>query len=230
MRRTGSYRHPESGGEQGFWPSYADMMSAVALILFFLMLLSYIENLVTGNDLQNAQEVLENTRLQVQLTQEQLESLHLLAQSEHLRIGISGLFFQPESFARHYAQARRALELSARLHTDEAVIAYPDYAFYDLLNKTSQGEDLGVCCHPALSILNRYDHANGTDLYRTLETYLLCGGSVKDTAQRLFIHRNSLNYRLERIRELTHADPADTATRFHLEMSYRIDRFIGHNG
>ena len=27
-------------GEQGFWPSYADMMSAVALILFFLMLLS----------------------------------------------------------------------------------------------------------------------------------------------------------------------------------------------
>ena len=75
MRRTGSYRHPESGGEQGFWPSYADMMSAVALILFFLMLLSYIQNLVTGNDLQNTQEVLENTRLQVQLTQEQLESL-----------------------------------------------------------------------------------------------------------------------------------------------------------
>lgn len=75
MRRAGSYRRPESGGEQGFWPSYADMMSAVALILFFLMLLSYIQNLVTGNDLQNTQEVLENTRLQVQLTQEQLESL-----------------------------------------------------------------------------------------------------------------------------------------------------------
>ncbi len=76
MRRgAGSYRRPESAGEQGFWPSYADMMSAVALILFFLMLLSYIQNLVTGNDLQNTQEVLENTRLQVQLTQEQLESL-----------------------------------------------------------------------------------------------------------------------------------------------------------
>lgn len=76
MRKgAGSYRRPESGGEQGFWPSYADMMSAVALILFFLMLLSYIQNLVTGNDLQNTQEVLESTRLQVQLTQEQLESL-----------------------------------------------------------------------------------------------------------------------------------------------------------
>ena len=68
MRRAGTssaVRREESGGEQGFWPSYADMMSAVALILFFLMLLSYIQNLITGNDLQNTQEVLADTRLRV---------------------------------------------------------------------------------------------------------------------------------------------------------------------
>ena len=58
-----------SQGEQGFWPSYADMMSAVALILFFLMLLSYIQNLITGNDLQNTQEALEDTRLRLGETQ-----------------------------------------------------------------------------------------------------------------------------------------------------------------
>ena len=57
----------ENGGEQGFWPSYADMMSAVALILFFLMLISYIQNLITGNDLQNTQEVLEDTDGQLAL-------------------------------------------------------------------------------------------------------------------------------------------------------------------
>ena len=48
-------------GEQGFWPSYADMMSAVALILFFLMLLSYIQNLITGNNLRSTQETLAET-------------------------------------------------------------------------------------------------------------------------------------------------------------------------
>ncbi len=48
-------------GEQGFWPSYADMMSAVALILFFLMLLSYIQNLITGNDLRDTQDKLAST-------------------------------------------------------------------------------------------------------------------------------------------------------------------------
>ena len=76
MKRTafaGSRRRSDgSQGEQGFWPSYADMMSAVALILFFLMLLSYIQNLITGNDLQNTQELLESTRLKLSETQKSL--------------------------------------------------------------------------------------------------------------------------------------------------------------
>lgn len=66
-------------GEQGFWPSYADMMSAVALILFFVMLLSYIQNLITGNNLQNTkaaladtENLLATTRIQLTDTQEEL--------------------------------------------------------------------------------------------------------------------------------------------------------------
>lgn len=61
------------GGEQGFWPSYADMMSSFALILFFLMLLSYIQNLVTGNTLQSTQETLLSTETQLALTQTEVE-------------------------------------------------------------------------------------------------------------------------------------------------------------
>ena len=67
MRRAASYspRTEESSGEQGFWPSYADMMSAVALILFFLMLLSYIQSMITGRDLENTEALLTDTRAQV---------------------------------------------------------------------------------------------------------------------------------------------------------------------
>jgi len=168
-------------------------------------------------------------REELSLQEEQLAGLEALAKAEHLRIGISGLFFRPENFAKRYAQARRALELSARLRSDSLLCAYADYSFYDLLDKTGETDTLGLCCHPALSLLSRYDHANGTDLYRTLEVYLACGCSIKETAQKLFIHRNSLNYRLERIRDLTQADLADSNTQFLLEMSYRIDRFIGHD-
>ena len=77
MRRSykarGDALTKSSDGEQGFWPSYADMMSALALILFFLMLLSYIQNLVTGNNLQSTQDDLELTRNQLAITLHQVE-------------------------------------------------------------------------------------------------------------------------------------------------------------
>ena len=64
-----------SEGEQGFWPSYADMMSAVALILFFLMLLSYISNMITGNNLKNTESQLEETRIQLAAREQELSDL-----------------------------------------------------------------------------------------------------------------------------------------------------------
>lgn len=57
-------RRTQSGtnnGEQGFWPSYTDMMSAVALILFFLMLLAYIQNIITNNNLLDKESELRDT-------------------------------------------------------------------------------------------------------------------------------------------------------------------------
>lgn len=80
MKRRFSFSKKNSSddsGEQGFWPSYADMMSSFALILFFLMLLSYIQNLVTGNNLQNTQELLNTTETQLALTQTQVEDAEL---------------------------------------------------------------------------------------------------------------------------------------------------------
>jgi len=75
--RTSGAVTAENGGEQGFWPSYADMMSAVALILFFLMLVSYIQNLITGNDLQNTQEVLADTEARLALTLSEVEDAEI---------------------------------------------------------------------------------------------------------------------------------------------------------
>ena len=69
--RSGAMVHTDAG-EQGFWPSYADMMSAVALILFFVMLLAYIQNLMTGNQLRATQLMLTNTEQQLSQTQEDL--------------------------------------------------------------------------------------------------------------------------------------------------------------
>ena len=164
-----------------------------------------------------------------ELSPERLRALEELAAAEYLRIGVSNTFFQLGTFSRRYRQARRALELTERLHPDSPVIRYADCAFYDLLDSAAKAGSPGSYCHPALSILSRYDHDNGTDLYHTLEAYLACNCSVKTAAEKLFIHRNSLNYRLERIQALTRTELDSSNVRFLLTMSYRIDHFTGRD-
>jgi PucR family transcriptional regulator, purine catabolism regulatory protein len=52
--------------------------------------------------------------------------------------------------------------------------------------------------------LTREDAERGSDLTATLQAYYECGMRVDLTADRLFLHRNSVRYRLDRIRALLH--------------------------
>lgn len=160
------------------------------------------------------------------MSQEHLLILDDFAKAEFLRIGISNVFFKIEDFSEQYTQASHALELGDHLKDRCGVRRYMDYAFFDLLRYAKASVNLELFCHPALSLLRKYDHDNNTDLYHTLDTFLSCGCSIKLATEKLFIHRNSLVYRLKRISELTQADLEDFNTRFLLEMSYRIEHFI----
>ena len=142
MRRgAGSYKRSESGGEQGFWPSYADMMSAVALILFFLMLLSYIQNLVTGNDLQNTQEVLAQTKEQVLLAEDQLAGL-----TDELKKKQDQL----EDYAVQIVQQKEEMEAQDKLIGQQA--AYLSAANDELTQMRNQMQTIAVL---RLSILEQ---------------------------------------------------------------------------
>lgn len=160
-----------------------------------------------------------------EISQEQLLLLWDFAKSEYLSIGVSNAFTKIEDFALHYSQARRALEMETQLNGQKIICRYLDYAFYDLLSSAKPSENLSAFRHPALSLLQSYDKENNTELYNTLDSYLACGCNIKTTSEKLFIHRNSLAYRLRRIFELTQISPEDVSTRFLLEMSFRLDRF-----
>lgn len=54
---------------ENFWPSFADLTSTIALILFVLVLLAYIQNLVSGKNLERARTQLEQTLAQLQASQ-----------------------------------------------------------------------------------------------------------------------------------------------------------------
>jgi DNA-binding PucR family transcriptional regulator len=67
--------------------------------------------------------------------------------------------------------------------------------------------------------LQEYDRAHYGDLVKTLAAYLRHGGNSTHTADALFLHRNSLRYRLARIRAITGIDLDDTEGRLALQVA-----------
>ncbi|HHV58761.1 MAG TPA: OmpA family protein [Clostridiaceae bacterium] len=59
--RTRRFRN--LSGTENFWPSFTDVISTIVLILFFIMLLTYIQNLLTGKNLETAKLNLEQAQL-----------------------------------------------------------------------------------------------------------------------------------------------------------------------
>lgn len=57
-------------------------------------------------------------------------------------------------------------------------------------------------CNEKLKRLEMYDNANGSFLIDTLLNYYMCGFNVQKTAQMMYVHRNSLQYRLKKIEEI----------------------------
>ena len=72
-----------------------------------------------------------------------------------------------------------------------------------------------------------YDEQYETELVRTLETFLEADGNVAGTAQRLFTHRHTIYYRLERVRELSGLDVSSSDGREKLSLGLKAMRVLG---
>ena len=72
-----------------------------------------------------------------------------------------------------------------------------------------------------------YDEQYETELVRTLRTFLEADGNVAGTAQRLFTHRHTIYYRLERVRELSGLDVSSSDGREKLSLGLKAMRVLG---
>lgn len=162
------------------------------------------------------------------IASDSLEELATLIDSEHLQAGISNCFTHPWRFADYFVQADDALRFSQRLSAAGNIHYYEDYAFFSLLNSLPPEFTLGRYCHPALGLLRKYDHENSSELYKTLRVFTQSGFNQSYTAQTLFLHRNTLNYRKQRITEITGIDFTNPNIMFLLMYSFYIDDFLNN--
>jgi DNA-binding PucR family transcriptional regulator len=75
----------------------------------------------------------------------------------------------------------------------------------------------------ALGPVVRYDVKHGSDLVDTLRTWVTADYNVTEAAARLYVHTNTLKYRLKRIRALLGGDPSRGDLRLQVELALMLD-------
>ena len=136
-----------------------------------------------------------------------------------LKAGVSFKYWIFECTPIYYQQACSAYEIGTLYNPSNWCYMFEDMALQYFMHYGSSKIPPRHLCHPALVELHRYDTANGTDLLRTLETYVGNNCNAVTASNQLFIHRNTFYQRMSRIQELLNLNLDNPDVRLYLQLS-----------
>ncbi|MBE5999577.1 MAG: PucR family transcriptional regulator [Sarcina sp.] len=102
----------------------------------------------------------------------------------------------------HFAYRRAKAAVSMAMAGDERILFFADMGINRILYMIEDKGLLRDLSDRPLRPLLESDRLHGTEYVETLRIFLQCGGSIKTMAEKLFIHRNTILYRMAKIREL----------------------------
>lgn len=137
-------------------------------------------------------------------------------------IGVGSRCDSPVDLPRSYQESLRALEVRRRSRTREGTTFFDELGLYRLLGAASDYEEVDRFLHEWLGPLLDYDSRHRTELVETLSQYFECAGNYDETAAELAIHRSTLRYRLQRIRQISGSDLAAVDSRLNLQVATLI--------
>ncbi len=141
-------------------------------------------------------------------------------------IGIGGAHPGVLGLRTSYHEAEQASRIGREFFGPGQVTSYGDLGVYRLLYAFRRSKELSEFCRETLAPLIDYDLKNGTALVETLDVYFRCDASLRVAADALYLHRNSLAYRLRRIAELTQLDLDNLEDRFRLQLALKAYRLV----
>jgi hypothetical protein len=163
------------------------------------------------------------------MTDTQFESLEQILKNMELQGGISQRLYQLSDANEAFAQAQMAVEMPQKLHLGGNLHTYDSVALYHMIQiSQSKIRDYHTFMHRGISILQKYDQAHHQELLSTLHVYLRESQRPGITAERLCIHKNTLFYRLRKIKELTGIDLERSDEVLHLQISFLIMQYDGY--
>lgn len=138
-------------------------------------------------------------------------------------VGNSKAYLDEVKDSRNEASsALRAAEVSG---LKGQIFFYRDQGLYTLLSHVDDSRILDTYVEEKIGKLLQADEFNDGNLSETLENYLNCSCNAKKTAEEMFLHRNTLNYRLKKIREILGCDLESLDTCLELKMAFLVKRY-----
>ena len=141
-----------------------------------------------------------------------LERLMPLLQQYKLMAGISNPFSAIHQLRDYAFQARKALDLGALMGEEENIYLFSDYILPYISEICLKTTNIEMLCPPELVRLIMYSRDNGDELLETLKVYLQCGRSKTETSKKMYVHMNTVKYRISQIQKITGCDFSNDKT------------------
>jgi len=138
-----------------------------------------------------------------------------------VRVGSGRTYAQANEIFRSYQEAKVALNLGRIMDIRSKTPFFRDLGLARILYNHDL-QELAEFHRDTLGELIRYDAEQNGDLVKTLEKYLLNHCDLKAAADALFLHPNTLRYRLKKIEEILEIDLDDFDTKLDLMAAFKI--------
>jgi purine catabolism regulator len=141
--------------------------------------------------------------------------------------GVSRIVDDPERVSEAYVQARRAVHVGRQLHGTGAVAHFDSLGTFRLLSLVRDTAELRGFVAETLGPLASEDDPDAADLRRTLQVLLDTNLNVAEAARRLFVHYNTLRYRIGKLERTLGPFPTDPDLRLDLALALKVLQMRG---
>ena len=145
-----------------------------------------------------------------------------------LKLGVGRVCKKGDRIRQSFIDAQKVLALMDKNLLAASALHYSDLGVYRLLSEIESAEAIQNYCMENIGRLIEADRGNHSELVKTLRFYLYNNCNLLKTSQALFIHRNTLIYRLNLIKDILEKDLSDALVRHELFLSLIASEFLGN--
>ncbi len=142
-----------------------------------------------------------------------------------LKAGISTIFHDFRKLRQYYIQALAGLQTGMRLNPSSWYFRFENYSLPYLANQLLKDMEPETLYPESLHSLIALDRQKNQQYIYILKTWLSCNMNISETARKLYMHRNTLLYKLEKIKEIMGNTLENYESRIFLMLILKIREF-----